>query len=147
MSAGGATVKDVNPHDFVKAFAAFLKKSGKLNIPDHVDLAKTNISKELAPYDPDWYYIRAAAVARRIYLQGGQGVGRIRRKYGASKRRGSRPCHYSPGIGGVTRAVLRSLEGMKIIQKVADANGRYITSTGQRDLDRIAAQVAQKKSA
>ena len=39
----------------------------------------------------------------------------------ASKRRGSRPCHYSPGIGGVTRAVLRSLEGMKIIQKVADA--------------------------
>ena len=28
-------------------------------MPDWVDLVKTAKSKELAPYDPDWYYIRA----------------------------------------------------------------------------------------
>ena len=28
-------------------------------MPEWVDLVKTAKSKELAPYDPDWYYIRA----------------------------------------------------------------------------------------
>ena len=27
--------------------------------PTWVDLVKTGIGKELSPYDPDWYYIRA----------------------------------------------------------------------------------------
>jgi len=39
--------------------AAHLKKGGKLKVPEWVDLVKTAKSKELAPYDPDWYYIRA----------------------------------------------------------------------------------------
>ena len=30
-----------------------------MKIPDWVDLVKTSKAKELAPYDPDWYYIRA----------------------------------------------------------------------------------------
>lgn len=57
--AGGATVKDVNPHDFVKAYAAYLKRAGKLEVPKWVDIVKTGPYKELAPYDPDWFYIRA----------------------------------------------------------------------------------------
>ena len=31
------------------------------------------VHKELAPYDPDWYYIRAAAIVRKIYLRQGTG--------------------------------------------------------------------------
>merc|ERR1711872_357315 len=63
---GGVTVKDVNAHAFVKALGAFLKKSGNLKVPDWVDLVKTGKHKELTPYDPDWYYIRAASVARHV---------------------------------------------------------------------------------
>jgi len=33
--------------------------SGKLEIPKWVDLVKTGTNKELAPYDPDWFYVRA----------------------------------------------------------------------------------------
>jgi len=33
--------------------------SGKLEIPKWVDIVKTGTNKELAPYDPDWFYIRA----------------------------------------------------------------------------------------
>jgi hypothetical protein len=36
-----------------------LKRSGKLEIPTWVDLVKTGSQKELAPYDPDWFYVRA----------------------------------------------------------------------------------------
>ena len=34
-------------------------RSGSLKVPDWVDLVKTGKHKELAPYDADWYYIRA----------------------------------------------------------------------------------------
>ena len=62
----GTTVKDVCPHAFVKAYAMHLKRQGKMEIPKWVDLIKTGVQKELAPYDPDWYYIRAASVARNL---------------------------------------------------------------------------------
>ncbi|XP_065629545.1 small ribosomal subunit protein eS19x [Quercus suber] len=52
-------VKDVSPHEFVKAYAAHLKRSGHVELPEWTDLVKTATFKELAPYDPDWYYIRA----------------------------------------------------------------------------------------
>ena len=37
----------------------FLIRGGKLKVPEWVDLVKTAKSRELAPYDPDWYFIRA----------------------------------------------------------------------------------------
>ena len=46
---------------FIAAYASHLKRSGKLDIPTWVDLVKTGSFKELAPYDPDWYYVRAGA--------------------------------------------------------------------------------------
>jgi small subunit ribosomal protein S19e len=54
----GVTVKDVSAPEFIKAYAAYLKRSGKLEVPKWVDLVKTGTFKELAPYDPDWFYTR-----------------------------------------------------------------------------------------
>ena len=33
----------------------------QIKLPQWVDIVKTGAYKELAPYDPDWYYIRAGA--------------------------------------------------------------------------------------
>ena len=44
---------------FITAYASHLKRSGKLEVPNWVDLVKTGSFKEQAPYDPDWYYVRA----------------------------------------------------------------------------------------
>lgn len=33
-------------------------RSGKLKVPEWVDVVKTGIHKELAPYDEDWFYTR-----------------------------------------------------------------------------------------
>ena len=55
----GVTVKDVNQQEFVRALAAFLKKSGKLKVPKWVDTVKLAKHKELAPYDENWFYTRA----------------------------------------------------------------------------------------
>lgn len=54
----GITVKDVDAADFVAAYARYLKRSGKVPLPQWVDLVKTSSWKELSPYEDDWYYIR-----------------------------------------------------------------------------------------
>ena len=57
------TVKDVNAHEFIKAYSAYLKRSGKLEVPKWVDLVKTGHYKELAPIDPDWFYVRVGTIS------------------------------------------------------------------------------------
>ena len=34
----------------------------QIKLPQWVDIVKTATYKELAPYDPDWYYIRAGGI-------------------------------------------------------------------------------------
>ena len=117
---------------------------------------KTGKLKELAPYDPDWYYIRAgmhilftyvmmvllclfvseiescnlffcvASMARKVYLRGGLGVGAFRRIYGGSKRNGSRPPHFCKSSGGVARHILQQLQTMNIVD--LDTKGLVVLS-------------------
>ena len=142
--ARGICVKDVAANDFVVAYAAHLKRIGKIEVPKWADLVKTASYKELAPYDPDWYYIRAAAIARRVYLRGGIGVGAFKRIFGGKINRGTRPETFKTGSGSICRHILKELESLKIIEKVPSAKGRRITAQGQRDLDSIAGQIGQK---
>ncbi|KAG0225451.1 40S ribosomal protein S19 [Mortierella sp. GBAus27b] len=140
------TVKDVNPHEFNRAYAAYLKRSGKLEIPKWVDLVKTGTYKELAPNDPDWFYVRAASVARHIYLRRSVGVGALKKLHGGTINRGTRPSHHVESSGSVARKVLQALEKINVIEADEENGGRKITVDGQRDLDRIAAAVAQAKA-
>ncbi|KAL2893358.1 40S ribosomal protein S19-1, partial [Bienertia sinuspersici] len=87
-----------------------------IELPPWTDIVKMGVLKELAPIDPDWYYIRAASMARKIYLRGGLGVGAFRRIYGGSKRNGSRPPHFEKSSGSVARYILQQLEKMKIVE-------------------------------
>ena len=65
------TVRSVPAPAFIAAYAEVLKNNDKFVVPKWVDTVKTGVHKELAPYDPDWYFIRAAAIARKIYLRQG----------------------------------------------------------------------------
>ena len=68
------SVKDVDQHDMVKQIAAFLKKGGKIKVPDWADVVKLGKAKELAPINPDWYYVRTASIARRLYIRSPAGI-------------------------------------------------------------------------
>jgi len=135
---GGVNVRDVDAAKFVNAYAQFLKRQGRLPIPPWVDTVKTSHSNELPPQDPDWYYIRAAAVARHVYLRKTVGVGRLRKVHGSVKNRGSRPNRHEDASGSVDRKVLQSLEKIGVVEQDEEKGGRRITQSGQRDLDRIA---------
>ena len=97
-------MKDVDSHSFNKAFSAWLKlyvhcntaptimlydsvpslsrRSNKIKLPHYMDYVKLARYKELPPTDKDWYYVRAASVARHIYLRKGTGVGAFTKVYG-----------------------------------------------------------------
>ena len=167
----GVTLKDVDSQEFVKAYADFLKRSGKVEVPEWADLVKTATFKELGPYDPNYFYVRvgtcgagaasaprgvwlgdwrahagdarpvAAAVARRIYLRKGLGIGALRRSFGGRSNRGTRPSHTKRASGSIIRHACKQLEKLKVIEK-DNVKGRRLTSAGRRDMDRIAGQVA-----
>ncbi|KAI5710551.1 hypothetical protein M8J76_005812 [Diaphorina citri] len=138
------TLKDVDQHKFVVAFASFLKKSGKMKVPEWVDIVKSAKFKELAPYDPDWFYTRCAALARHIYMRSPVGVKTVTKIFGGRKRNGVCPSHFCRSSGSVARKALQALEQVNIIEK-SDDGGRKITSHGRRDMDRIAAQIRVSK--
>ncbi|KAG4303389.1 hypothetical protein PCANB_000272 [Pneumocystis canis] len=142
---GGITVKDVDADTFIRQYARFLKQSGKLEVPTWVDIVKTGHSKELAPYNPDWFYIRAAAIARHLYLRKRGGVGALSKLYGGSKNRGSRPSHHYDGSKSIQRKILQSLEKLGILEKDV-RGGRKISQQGQRDLDHIALSTFESQS-
>jgi small subunit ribosomal protein S19e len=131
-------------------------------VPTWVDIVKTGAYKELAPYDPDWYYVRAgacsrhsicdnytykiaffvASVARHIYLRKDVGIGALTKLHGGSKRRGNRPSHHATSSASVQRKVCQSLEKIGVLEQT-DNGGRRISQDGMRDLDRIATAVVE----
>lgn len=104
--------------------------------PGWVELVKTGPAKELPPQDIDWFYVRAASVARHIYLRKTVGVGRLRKVHGSAKNRGSRPSHHVDASGSVDRKIVQALEKIGVVELDEDKGGRRITEAGQRDLDR-----------
>ena len=97
---------------------------------------QTSNSNELPPQSADWFYVRAAAVARHVYLRKTVGVGKLRKVHGSTKNRGSRPNHHVDASGSVDRKVMQALEKIGVLEQDDDKGGRRITQSGQRDLDR-----------
>eukprot|EP01100_Stratorugosa_tubuloviscum_P002889 TRINITY_DN168_c1_g2_i1.p1 TRINITY_DN168_c1_g2~~TRINITY_DN168_c1_g2_i1.p1 ORF type:complete len:237 (+),score=144.90 TRINITY_DN168_c1_g2_i1:237-947(+) len=143
-SRTSSTVKDVPAAHFIQAYAAWLKKSGQITLPKWHDIVKTATYKELPPLNPDWYFIRAAAIARQIYIKGRKGIGALRKTFGGRKIRGTQPSHHGLGAGGIIRSCLKVLHKKQIIQNDKTRGGRRLTDTGRRSMDRIAARVMSR---
>lgn len=97
---------------------------------------KTGSSRELPPQNVDWFYVRAASVARHVYLRKTVGVGRLRKVHGTAKNRGVRPSKHIDASGSVDRKIVQALEKIGVLEHDEDKGGRRITEAGQRDLDR-----------
>ncbi len=55
-------------------------------------------------------------MARKVYLNGGRGVGAFRRVYGGPANRGSRPSRFATSSGSIARNCLKQLEKLKVVE-------------------------------
>lgn len=133
------TAFDVNQQHLVKAVADDLK--AKINIPAWAHFVKTGSHTERQPQGKDWFYMRAAAVLRKVYMDGVVGTERLRTYFGGRKNRGVRPTHFRPAGGKIIRTVLQQLEGLKLVKKGKNNIGREITAEGRKYLDNIAHKI------
>jgi small subunit ribosomal protein S19e len=133
------TVYDVPADQLVTRVASELKSRPELAPPVWAEFAKTGVHKEMPPEDPDWWFVRAAAVLRRVYVDGPVGVERMRTYYGGRKNRGSKPNRFKKGSGSVIREMLQQLENAGLVVKVK--GGRSASPAGMAFLDGMAHQL------
>ena len=130
------TVRDVDPQQLLNALKEELKKMKEIQPPEWSKFVKTGVSRERPPEQEDWWYMRAAAVLRKIYLYGPIGTQRLRKMFGGKKNRGHKPEHFYPGSGSIIRKIFQQLESAGLVK--TKKGGRIITPKGQKFLDNIA---------
>ncbi|MDD4137146.1 MAG: 30S ribosomal protein S19e [Methanoregula sp.] len=139
------TVYDVPADHIIRTVAEELKKKKEITPPAWAAFAKTGVHKEMPPEDPDWWFIRVAAVLRRIYVDGPMGVERMRSFYGGNKNRGSRPNKFRKGSGSILRKSVQQLEAAGLV--IHDKTGRKVSPAGMAFLDAIAQEVLKNPPA
>ena len=136
------TVYDVPADRLIAKAAMELKEKAEITAPEWAPFVKTGTHREMPPEDPEWWYTRAAAVLRRVYVDGPVGVERMRSVYGGKKNRGSKPGKSVKGSGSILRKSLQQLESAGFVAK--QKNGRVITPAGASFLDGIAYTVSKE---
>ena len=119
---------------------------------------KTAVHKELAPYDPNWLFVRAAAVARKIYIRSsGLGVKALRSMFGSNGRNGTISSHRRISDGKIIRYSIKQLGKMGFVDLVVvqaeddsgkrvqvATKGKQLTKKGRSEMDKIATQIYRK---
>lgn len=138
------TVYDVDPQQLIDATAEALEADyDDVEMPEWARYVKTGVHKERPPRQDNWWYIRSAAMLRRIYKDGPLGTQRLRTIYGGKHRRGHAPEHFARASGKVTRTILQQLEAAGLVENT-DSDGRQITPEGQSFLDNLSKNVAEE---
>lgn len=136
-----ASVYDIPADKLILKVAEDLKTKAKA--PDFSRFVKTGVSKERAPENEDWWYIRLAATLRKYYTKQTLGVNILRGYFGGKQRRGSKPAKFAKASGKITRLAVQTLEKEGFLVKTE--KGRKITPKGRLYLDKFAKQVQEKK--
>ncbi|MEN2974812.1 MAG: 30S ribosomal protein S19e [Candidatus Caldarchaeales archaeon] len=127
----------VDPWKLIEKVANYLKESRIIEPPSWAKFVKTGVHKERPPQDPDWWYVRAASIMRRLYLKEPIGVSRLRTIYGGKRRLGHHPPKFVKGSGAIIRKILQQLESAGLVEKT-DKKGRRLTDKGRELLDEAA---------
>lgn len=135
----------VNANSLIKQAAEELKKQKLVEPTEWSKFVKTGHHKERLPEDPDWWYLRSAAILRSVARLGPVGTEKLRTKYGGKKNRGHKPEHVYKASGSVIRKILQQLEKAELIKQteIGDHKGRVLTPKGTSFLDKLAVNIAK----
>ena len=144
------TVFDIPAELFNPALAAAMAENAAIFMPEWGEYVKTAADRERPPAQSDWWYLRTAAILRKVARQGPIGVTHLAQEFGGKKNNGSSP--NTPGVASrhIIRTALQQLEDAGFVEKVATKEvegedgkvqlyaGRQVTAAGQQLVDNIA---------
>jgi small subunit ribosomal protein S19e len=132
-------MRDTSPQKLILKLSEELKKNDSIKPPDWSKYVKTGVSEERPPTQEDWWFLRSAALLRKIYINGPVGVLKLRTAFGGRRRRGHKPAHHRKAGGKIIRLMLQQLESAGLVKKVEKPKkGRIITPKGQKLLSKTA---------
>jgi len=138
------TARDVPADKLISVLVEVLKKEESIKPHKYAAFVKSGVNAERPPDQLDFWYLRSAAILRKIYLTGPVGAQRLRTVYGGKKRLGTKPAKHRKAGGKFIRMMLQQLETSGFVAKREKAPfGRYITKKGQKIVDTAAAKVAK----
>ena len=126
------TAYDVKAEPLIMEVAEELED--EIEEPEWTDFVKTGVDRERPPEQENWYYIRCAAILRRIYMDGPLGVSKLRTIYGGNRNNGHGPEHHGKASGKIIRQALQDLESTGYVE-LEEGEGRVITDEGKSFLD------------
>ncbi|MEM4577037.1 MAG: 30S ribosomal protein S19e [Candidatus Nezhaarchaeales archaeon] len=139
-------VLKVPPALLVEELAAYLREnlSDIIKPPSWALVVKTGPGKERPPVRKDWWYVRSAAILRKIYIYGPVGVGSLRTAFGCRQRPGSKGReHFRKAGGTIIRKILQQLEQAGLVEKAGN-KGRILAPKGRSLLDRLAHKILRE---
>ena len=144
---------DVQANLFITKLADLFREKNLIKLPSYATsaLVKCSHSNELSPLDANWFFHKAAAVARQIYVSKSKtlGVGSLRSVLGKKQRRWRLPCVTSRGGGKIIRDIVTQLRKLGYVENFATTEnstlGLTLTGPGIAQLDKVAARCLTKK--
>ncbi len=135
------TLYDVPANKLIELTATKLKSDERVIPPEWASWVKTGMHREHPPQNDDWWYVRCAALLRRIAMDGPVGTQRLRSVYGGKTDNSSKPERFVKGSGSIIRKAMQQLENAGFVKTTP--KGREISSQGRSLLDNSAYELAQ----
>ncbi|KUO88700.1 MAG: 30S ribosomal protein S19 [Vulcanisaeta sp. MG_3] len=139
------SVKDVPAELLIRELAKYLRENvPQVKPPDWALFVKTGPNKDRPPMQDDWWYVRAAAVLRKVYLNGPVGIERLRMAFSYRAKIGVsvRSERTRKAGGAIIRNILHQLESAGLITKTK--GGRVVTPQGRALLDKLALNILKE---
>ena len=137
-------MRDVPVQKIIKEISEELQKNENIKPPDWSKFVKTGVSTERPPLQQNWWFMRSAAILRKVYLNGPIGVSRLRTNFGGRRKmqHGKKTSHHRKAGGKIIRLIFQQLEKAGYVQKVQKPkSGRIITPKGQKLLSKVSKAV------
>jgi len=134
------TLYDVPTKELIDEVAKKLQNDKFIVMPEENMYVRTGVHKENPPTNKDWWYVRCAAILRKIYIKNAIGIEHLRAEYGGGKNRGSKPSKARRGSGSIARRAVQQLEKAGYVTRIK-GKGRVLTPKGRSFLDNTSHEI------
>ena len=140
------TYHDVPADLLIGELSARLSEMEAISPPEWSSIVKTGTHRERPPSQDNWWFIRSAAILRKVGKLGPIGANHMAQHFGGPKDRGVKPNRAVAGSRNISRTIMQQLFSAGLIESKMNVagnvnHGKVLTPKGQSLLDSVAHDV------